>query len=1032
MNVNTVLWNVVDCPRVVPDNNFDIHKITQETGEISTLRKHRLNQTLSGILTIALILMLWGPMQVKATPDLDAMGSSTSEILKIDGDATHTIAIKSDGSVWTWGNTSVYAGEKLGYYGYNGAYGEYPRKVHFPLAVGRAIDVAVGLYHSMALFDNGTPEVPEDDTVWTWGKNDHGQLGDPNLNVTIEPHHVYTGATAIEAGEKHSLVLKHDGTVWAWGLNSMGQVGDGTYTNSTLPIQVKIDSTTYLTNVSSIQAGRLHSLALTSDGTVFVWGGDSIVGQSGTGDSVPDVYATEVLTDIASITSQSGADHSFAVTVTGDVYGWGENWNGQLGTGESGSTARKTIPTLIEDLYGVKELRVGASHTVALFNDASLLGAGSNSRGQLTDNVSVETTSFVQIASGVKGITTGNESTFLLMSDDRLYASGYNYDYQLGLGMDYVGTNSVYTPTLVRPLGIIYSGSVVHSVTQEPIVGAKVILESRFDEVDIAYTKTDGSFMFPGLYEGSYYHQIIQAPGFLTTPRVEIFPGGPSSEPVQLDPFPDYEFKFIDTDPSPYYIGGQVSWSGHYDAMGTFFEMYFVDLYGDKVNSTPIVSGNQFDWQSTLNHVEIPDGAVGLRLFDGEEPTGAWIMLADNPGYVPSYLRSYDNNSLFGIDPVIEWGPIAEEASISHYQLIMKHEGEGTPHYEVIGTFPAGEASYEAALDEEAYYDQGYNSIFLRMISQSGQASAPLEIGDLSDLVGSDESDAVYYPDDSVASPSNVQFIDKEADDSISGWVTWTPHPTEYVSGYLLYFVNDDMQPIAPLGLVDTYYRDINSFHIPMNTPIPIDDALNPAVGIAVVGFNYNESGNIYSLITEDNYFGFEETPSFPPTSLHFVDTDLDESEIRGALTWDPAGNEEGITGYAIVYQTLEGFMSGDEPVAIVPKGGTLEHVFNMNTTIDHMAHYLAVYSMSGDTFSSNDPYAHVEIDDHTLGEHVHYKVQFTMEHQGTDGVWDIKDVVSYVMNYPNYNVDGMSEGFDREDMLLMLQWLPSMTQRLP
>jgi YD repeat-containing protein len=123
------------------------------------------------------------------------------------------------------------------------------------------VAIAAGDDHSMALRNDGS--------VWTWGYNRNGEVGDGSTTNRVSPVAV-TGVgevTAIAAGTNHSLALRSDGTAWAWGRNANGQLGDTTNTTSTSPVQVA-----GLGQLSTIAAGDNHSLASASDGTIWTWG----------------------------------------------------------------------------------------------------------------------------------------------------------------------------------------------------------------------------------------------------------------------------------------------------------------------------------------------------------------------------------------------------------------------------------------------------------------------------------------------------------------------------------------------------------------------------------------------------------------------------------------------------------------------------------------------------------------------------------------------------------------------------------------
>lgn len=108
-----------------------------------------------------------------------------------------------------------------------------------------------------------------DGTVWAWGYNGQGQLGDDtstNRDTPVQTN-TLTGVIAIAAGGRHSLAVKNNGTAWAWGYNGEGQLGDDSTTNRDVPVQVSS-----LTGVTAIAGGINHSLGLRNDGNVYRWG----------------------------------------------------------------------------------------------------------------------------------------------------------------------------------------------------------------------------------------------------------------------------------------------------------------------------------------------------------------------------------------------------------------------------------------------------------------------------------------------------------------------------------------------------------------------------------------------------------------------------------------------------------------------------------------------------------------------------------------------------------------------------------------
>lgn len=237
--------------------------------------------------------------------------------------------------------------------------------------------IAVGGDHTLALAGG---------EVWAWGANGDGQTGQATgtaYNATPARIAGLTGVTAVAAGAHHALALKSDGTVWAWGRNAQGQLGNGTVAGSSTPVQVAD-----LTGVTAIAAGGEHSLALKGDGSVWAWGGDW-AGQLGNGASVTANQNKPVAVSgfaagetIAAV--KAGQAWSLALTTSGKVYVWGDNAAGQMG---SQYVQKRQAPVLFSGLDdgSVLALAAGENHALALKRDGSIAVWGDNSRGQLGD-----------------------------------------------------------------------------------------------------------------------------------------------------------------------------------------------------------------------------------------------------------------------------------------------------------------------------------------------------------------------------------------------------------------------------------------------------------------------------------------------------------------------------------------------------------------------------------------------------------------------------------------------------------------------
>lgn len=231
---------------------------------------------------------------------------SVADMVQIVGGDNHTHGRKADGTVWSWdSNTYGQLGD-----GSNVSYAGNPVQVTSLSSVG---DISAGQFHVLAAKNDGT--------VWSWGYNYYGQLGNGTKTGSNVPVQVtgLASVTKVSGGYRFSLALRNDGTVWAWGRNDLGQLGNGTITDSTTPVQVS-----GLTNVIAISAGGTHALALKNDGTVWAWG-DNWAGEAGKGLTSYVTTPGQVpgLTNITQIAAGWFCSH--ALRPDGEVIAWGSD-----------------------------------------------------------------------------------------------------------------------------------------------------------------------------------------------------------------------------------------------------------------------------------------------------------------------------------------------------------------------------------------------------------------------------------------------------------------------------------------------------------------------------------------------------------------------------------------------------------------------------------------------------------------------------------------------------------------------------------
>ncbi len=246
--------------------------------------------------------------------------------------------------------------------------------------------VAAGRQHSLV--------VMTDRTVFAWGTNTSGQLGDGTTTNNIDGARVaeLTDVMAVVAGEDHSLAVLDDGSVWGWGDmgdNDNGQLGTGTGADNSTPALVG-----GLPAISAIAAGDDFSLALAADGSVWAWG-DNSSGQLGDATGV-DASTPRLLSGMSNMTRlAAGSLHALAERADGTVWAWGANTHGQLGNGTSGPAG--STPVQVSGLSYPTALAAGQDHSVAVASDGATWGWGSNAEYQLGNNSNVSSATPVRV-----------------------------------------------------------------------------------------------------------------------------------------------------------------------------------------------------------------------------------------------------------------------------------------------------------------------------------------------------------------------------------------------------------------------------------------------------------------------------------------------------------------------------------------------------------------------------------------------------------------------------------------------------------
>ncbi|MFZ5875057.1 MAG: hypothetical protein ACOYXU_01490 [Nitrospirota bacterium] len=343
----------------------------------------------------------------------------------------HTLAVKSDGTLWAWGNNyygQLGDGTTIGWWS--------------PFRVGTDqnwVFVAAGTDYALGLKDEGFGL-----SLYAWGSNAYGQLGDGTFTDRNAP--VKIGADyewkAVSARGHHTVAIKLDGSLWAWGDNAYGQVGNGTDTTQPAPARIVVRTTSGVELTwSAVAAGDDHTLAIAEDGSLWAWGLNNN-GQLGVNDTVTRLAPVRVGSANDWLDIDGGGAHSVGIrrsadeALDGSLWVWGDNSHGQLG---DGTVAGSENPMQVGTDTSWASVFAGASSTMAVKTDQTLWGWGRNARGEL---------GIAQNASGLESVPvqTGNASyrwaaadfgiahSVMLTADGRLFVAGANPYGEVGNG----------------------------------------------------------------------------------------------------------------------------------------------------------------------------------------------------------------------------------------------------------------------------------------------------------------------------------------------------------------------------------------------------------------------------------------------------------------------------------------------------------------------------------------------------------------------------------------------------------------------
>lgn len=378
-------------------------------------------------------------------------GSTNISAQTISAGTAHTaVTCSNDSAVIDWGANSN------GQLGINDTTQETsPVRVHGPLNMGFLKNVK-----EIVIRENFSIALRYDSTVWAWGFNGDGELGNNSNTDSWIPVQVHgpsnvgylRGIVQISAGYAHVIALKSDGTVWAWGDNTNGELGDSTTINRTAPVQVHgLLNVGFLTGVTKIAAGQQFNLALIAGGNVLSWGLDTN-GELGDNSIIDKHVPVQVhgpgnVGFLNGITSFSaGGQHALAMKADSTAWSWGLNINGELGNNTYANInslpAQVHGPGNVGFLTGATFIKAGDYFSAVIAGDSTVWAWGFNFYGQLGVNDTTERNVPVHIhgpgnvgfLSGITEIALGDEHLIAKKSDGTYWVCGWNGNGQIGDG----------------------------------------------------------------------------------------------------------------------------------------------------------------------------------------------------------------------------------------------------------------------------------------------------------------------------------------------------------------------------------------------------------------------------------------------------------------------------------------------------------------------------------------------------------------------------------------------------------------------
>lgn len=417
-----------------------------------------------------------------------------SAVTDVYGGSNHSYLIDYENTGYGWGDNTYY---QLGFKETTSSI-HYPEQISFKdgsLAKNiKMFSSSKANYFTLAMMEDGSLRFWG--SIFSYGGGIGGYWSDWDYSkyITIQNQDgtPFKGATMITSGDTHMAALKEDGTVWTWGENWQGQLGNKKTDHNPYAQQVVMDDGTPLKGVVAISAGAWHTLALKKDGTVYGWGWNRN-NQLGVTTQKVIPYAIPILTSEQKVLSgitgiEAGGEHSLVLTHKNKVLSWGHNGYGQLG---NGNTTNQPYPGLVVDasnqpIHDIKTVKTSGYSSFALTSDSKILAWGRNQFGQTGNGNTTEKilipdyvmTSDHTPLENIYTFSAGWQHVLAMQKDGAMWAWGSNIGNILGVGV----TNGGGVPLAKRvlkqadePLSVKVEGNTL----QEEVINPTLTVQNK-------------------------------------------------------------------------------------------------------------------------------------------------------------------------------------------------------------------------------------------------------------------------------------------------------------------------------------------------------------------------------------------------------------------------------------------------------------------------------------------------------------------------------------------------------------------------